>query len=54
MAAAAVIAAAIAFFVFDAPGFFFSLVKFRISTDALGRSVRFKRIAVQFEDPAAG
>jgi hypothetical protein len=49
MAAAAVIAAAIAFLVFDAPGFFFSLVKFRMSTNTLSRSVGFKRLAVQFE-----
>ena len=49
MAAAAVIAAAIAFFVLDAPGYFFSLVKFRMSTNTLSRRVRFKRVAVQFE-----
>jgi hypothetical protein len=49
MAAAAVIAAAIAFFVLDPPGFFFSLVRFRMSTNTLSRSVRFKRVAVQFE-----
>jgi len=48
-AAAAVIAAAIAFFVLDAPGFFFSLVKVRLSTSMLSRQVRFKRVPAQFE-----
>jgi hypothetical protein len=48
-AAAAVIAAANAFRALDAPGFFFSLVKVRISTNTLSRHGGFNRVAMQLE-----